>query len=109
MLLVVGVFALLRLDTRLDTRGISYQMRPLRQARLDWAQIRSAQVRQYSPIGEYGGWGFRGLYSQNRALNVAGNHGLQLELADGRRLLLGTQRPDELRQVLAQLRPQLVH
>lgn len=76
VLLVVGLFALLRLDTRLDAQGIAYRMRPLRQTRLDWAQVRSARVRHYSPIGEYGGWGIRGLSSQNRALNVAGSHGL---------------------------------
>jgi hypothetical protein len=107
VLLVAGLFAWLRLDTRLDAQGLTYRMRPLGWTRLDWSQIRTAQVRTYSPLGEYGGWGIRGLFAQNRALNVAGSQGLQLELTDGRRLLLGTQRPEELQQALAQLGPQL--
>ena len=41
---------------------------------------------------------------RNYALNVSGNQGLQLELADGRRILLGTRRPGELRQTLEKLR-----
>ncbi|AWM33369.1 hypothetical protein [Hymenobacter nivis] len=107
VLLAVGLFAWLRLDTRLDAQGLTYRMRPLGWQRLAWTQIQSAHVRSYSPIGEYGGWGIRGLFAKNRALNVAGSHGLQLELADGRRLLLGTQRPEELRHALAQLGPLL--
>lgn len=102
-LLVVGISAWLRLDTRLDTQGITYRMRPLGWRRLQWSDVVRAHVRKYAPIAEYGGWGIKGRSFKNYAYNVSGNQGLQLELADGRRILLGTQRPAELRQVLAQL------
>jgi hypothetical protein len=59
-------------------------------------------VRAYDPLGEYGGWGLKGS-SGNRALNIAGDQGLQLELQNGQRLLLGTQRPAEVTQALHQL------
>ena len=42
-----------------------------------------------------GGWGFR-WGSSGRAYNLRGNRGVQLTLADGGRLLLGSQRADEL-------------
>lgn len=103
-LVPAGLFAWLRLDTRLDAAGISYRMRPLGPHRLAWAEVRRAYVREYSPIGEYGGWGIKGWSFKDYAFNVAGRQGLQLELADGRRILLGTQRPEELRQALAKLR-----
>ncbi|RYU75627.1 hypothetical protein [Hymenobacter persicinus] len=102
-LLTVGVFALLRLETRLDAAGISYRFFPLSRQRLAWADVQRAEVRQYSPLGEYGGWGIRGLSGANRAYNVAGAYGLQLTLRNGHRLLLGTQQPDALRAVLANL------
>jgi hypothetical protein len=102
-LLTVGVFALLRLETRLDAAGISYRFFPLSWQRLAWADVQRAEVRQYSPLAEYGGWGIRGLSGANRAYNVAGSYGLQLTLRNGHRLLLGTQQPDALRAVLANL------
>ena len=104
-LLLLGAFAWLRLDTRLDAAGVSYRMRPLGRQHLPWGQVRHACVREYSPLGEYGGWGIKGYSFRDYALNVAGNQGLQLELADGRRILLGTQRPAELREALARLLP----
>jgi hypothetical protein len=106
-LLTVGVFALLRLETHLDAEGISYRFYPLGWRRLAWAEIRSAQVRQYSPVGEYGGWGYRRASATSHAYNVAGDYGLQLELNSGHRILLGTQQPEALGQALAQVQAKL--
>ena len=61
--------------------------------------IAEAAVRRYSPIGEYGGWGWR--HGRNgTAYNVMGNDGLQLKLRNGKRLLIGTQRAEELQSTL---------
>ena len=60
-------------------------------------------ARPYSPIGDYGGWGLRGL-AGNKAYNVWGSEGLQLVFKSGNRLLLGTQHPAELREALRGLR-----
>lgn len=63
-----------------------------------WEDIESFEARTYRPILEYGGWGLRfGL--GGTAYNVSGNRGLQLVLGSGGwsdRLLIGTQRPEEL-------------
>ncbi len=64
-----------------------------------WDQIHKSYVRKYNPILEYGGWGLRGL-GKNRALNVSGNQGLQLELEGNKRLLIGTRKPDELNNII---------
>jgi len=56
-------------------------------------------LRKYSPIGEYGGWGFR--YG---AYNIKGSQGLQLKFKNGKMLLIGTQRPEELQKVLDQFK-----
>ena len=40
---------------------------------------------------------------KGEALNVSGNKGLQLQLEDNRRLLIGTNQPDELNAVLIKL------
>jgi hypothetical protein len=64
--------------------------------------IKHSEARTYSPIGEYGGWGIR--YGWNgKAYNVSGNQGIQLELNEGKRILIGTQRPLEFLAALQSL------
>ncbi|GAA4376011.1 hypothetical protein GCM10023186_09410 [Hymenobacter koreensis] len=103
-LFIAFLLLTLRLEIRLDETGVHYRLAPLHRSwrHKAWAEISRVQVRSYDPLGEYGGWGLKGT-SRNRALNIAGSEGLQLELRDGTRLLLGTQRPAELRQALATL------
>jgi hypothetical protein len=103
-MLGMGLLLTLRLDTRLDATGAHYRLFPLQwhwQCR-PWTDVAHAYLRAYDPLGEYGGWGLKGQRS-NRALNIAGDQGLQLVLRDGNRLLLGTQRPAEITQVLTLL------
>ena len=69
----------------------------LRRIRLD--EIASAQADTYAPIREYGGWGIKGVPG-NSALNARGNRGVRLTLRDGRRVLIGSQRPEELAEAL---------
>jgi hypothetical protein len=57
------------------------------------------EARTYSPLREYGGWGIRMGYKR-RAYNVAGNRGVQIEYKDGSRLMIGSQRPEELEQAI---------
>lgn len=64
--------------------------------------IRGYAAKTYSPIGEYGGWGIR--YGSNgKAYNVSGNRGIQLELDEGKRILVGSQRPLEFLAALRSL------
>lgn len=53
-------------------------------------------VRQYRPILDYGGWGIRWAPGKGWAYTVRGNLGVQLELSDGKRLLVGSQSPEGL-------------
>ena len=61
------------------------------------------QTRQYKPIREYGGWGIR--YGRGgKAYNVSGNKAVQLVLKNGKRLLIGSQRPDKLVEAIGSVR-----
>jgi hypothetical protein len=64
-----------------------------------WEQVKRAYIRQYNPIKEYGGWGLK-WSSTNAAYNIMGNVGLQLVLQNGKKILIGTQKPEELRSFL---------
>lgn len=69
---------------------------PIFTRRIPIADIYQVEVRDYRPVREYGGWGLRGGFGHGKAYNMNGNHGVQLSMKDGERILLGTQRPDDL-------------
>ena len=62
--------------------------------RIAFTEIKQCKVRTYHPIREYGGWGIRVRY-QGKAYNVSGDRGVQVELLNGNRLLIGSQRAEE--------------
>lgn len=96
-----------KLTTRIDEKGIYYQFFPfhITLKLIAWQDISKAYVRNYDPIGEYGGWGFKGgaLWNskKGKAINVSGDVGIQLELKTGKKLLIGTQKENEAKSVLA--------
>lgn len=107
LLLIAGImvfFLSLQLHTRIDSKGIEVRFAPVHRqwTRYEWDALQAVYVRQYSPLGEYGGWGFRGIGS-NKALNVSGSQGIQLVFSDGRKLLIGTQKAEEAERVLRKI------
>ncbi len=91
-------YALYKINLKTEVRsdGIYYRFFPFHLSfrRIGLEDIARYEAVTYSPLKEYGGWGIR--YGRNgKAYNVSGNRGVQLELSDGQRLLLGSQRPEE--------------
>jgi hypothetical protein len=95
-----SLFFLLRLVLEVTSDGIVIRFRPLHRRIIPLAEVREFQVRQYSAVKEYGGWGIKGWSQQKVAYNVSGNEGVELTLRDGRRVMLGSQRASELAQAL---------
>jgi hypothetical protein len=103
IILVIALFSRLRLDTLVKEDGIYVRFYPFRPKYrfFAWDKMTDIYIRKYSPIWEYGGWGYRiGIFGKGKAMNVSGNLGLQLVFKDGSKLLIGTGRADELKQVL---------
>jgi len=73
---------------------------PFYRRRIATADIASCEAVTYSPLAEYGGWGIK-WGRGGVALNARGNRGVRLTLRDGRRILVGSQRPEELAEALA--------
>jgi Family of unknown function (DUF6141) len=89
-------FALtVRLITQVARGWLIVRLYPFKSTRIDLAQITEAEVREYAAIREYGGWGVR-VGPTGKAYTAFGNQGVQLWLTDGRRILIGTQRIEEL-------------
>ena len=102
-----------KLKTRIDEKGIHYSFFPFhpKTKTIEWLEIKHAEVRKYKPIAEYGGWGYKGIIrrKKGRAISVTGNIGIQLELATGKKLLIGTQQESEAKSVLENYRHKLSH
>ncbi|MRI00386.1 hypothetical protein GH721_07520 [Kriegella sp. EG-1] len=99
---VILLFVSMRLITAIDEVGIHYQFIPFQFSKktIRWSEIIECYIRKYKPISEYGGWGFRGTFSKNKAYNVRGNKGIQIELKTKEKILIGTQNEKEVEQVI---------
>jgi len=95
--LIFWLFYTAKLTTQVWSDGLYIRFFPFHLSfrRIPVEKLERYEVRRYSPITEYGGWGIR-FGSSGKAYNVSGNRGVQLELSDGRKLLIGSQKPEEL-------------
>jgi Na+/melibiose symporter-like transporter len=103
-----GVLSLLtfsKLYLTIDSTCVYYRYPPFvsKEQTLARHDITFIEVRKYQPIWEYGGYGYRISPKSGRAMNVAGDQGLQLILTNKKKILIGTQKPDQLRQAVATL------
>ena len=71
-----------------------------RKRRIPLGDIRSVVEVEYDPAAEYGGYGIRS-GAKGLAYIASGNRGVQIELNDGRKLLIGSQRAGELVRTIA--------
>ena len=111
LLLVLGIclgatlpIFFFKLITRIDEKGIHYRFFPFhrREKIILWTEIQSAHVRKYDAISEYGGWGLKGGFGKKygTAINTKGNIGIQLVLTNSKKLLIGTQKETDAKNIL---------
>lgn len=105
LVLLSALFIFFRLDTLINKQGIYVRLFPfqIKYKFFDWKNVSEAYIRQYSPLKEYGGWGYRETFNNSTAYNVSGKVGLQLVLKNNKKVLIGTRQPEKLQQVLDDL------
>ncbi|MGV6845100.1 MAG: hypothetical protein ACWA42_03100 [Lutibacter sp.] len=104
VLLIIILFLKIKLKTRIDEQGIYYQFFPfhLKQKFIPWGIIQKCYIRKYKALLEYGGWGMKFSYRQKfgRSFTTKGDKGLQLVLKNSKKILIGTQKEEDLKQIL---------
>ncbi len=100
-----GLIALLissELTIEIHNRTIYFRFPPFigRMRRIGMDEIDAWEVKRYNPFREYGGYGWRSGFGKKTAYNVKGRVGLELKLKNGKTLMLGTQRPEEIKSVM---------
>lgn len=106
-LLLPLLFWLMKLKTRIEAEGIYVRFFPFhfREKFYAWDSISACYVRDYSPLKEYGGWGIKYSFNGNGLVyNVAGSVGLQLNFKEGEPVLIGTQKGEEIKAKLVEMR-----
>ena len=96
----IGFFFIMKLKTSIDKNGIQMIFFPFRRIRVEWNEIKNMKVVNY---GFVGGWGIRFWPKYGTIYNVKGNKGLAIELKNGKKFLIGTQKEAELNNVVEEM------
>ena len=94
-ILVLSLMSKLQTQVRADGLFVRFYPFHRRQRKIPLEKVTSFRAVTYRPIWDYGGWGLR-CGRGGRAYNVSGRRGVRLEFHDGKHLLIGSQRPEEL-------------
>ena len=93
---VVTLLVYSKMTTVVDAAGVHVRYFPYLRKTFPLAGLAGWEVKTYSAM-EYGGWGVRGFPGRyGWAYTVRGNRGVELEFTNGHRLMLGSQRAEEL-------------
>jgi hypothetical protein len=92
---VLVLFAFLTLTTEVRDGKVKASFGPFARREFDVRDIENAEAITYRPLRDYGGWGIR-RGRKGWAFNVSGNRGVLLHLRDGKTLMIGSQRSEEL-------------
>ena len=95
VVLVVGVLRMTTLVTPTDVR-VWFGFIPTYRRSIALSSIQRVEVVQYRPVLDYGGWGIRRGRDGEKVLNARGDRGVRLHLVDGSKILIGSQRAEEL-------------
>lgn len=100
-LVAFAIIFFTRLRSRIDEEGIHIRFFPFiwKEKTWRWDEIGDAYVKRYSPW-EYGGWGYR-FGRGGTAFTTKGSYGIQLVVRrNGAKMLIGTQKPEEVNEIL---------
>lgn len=97
---LIGLFWLMKLKTEIDQNEIQIRFFPFVKKQVKWHEVKSAEVLNY---GFVGGWGIRLWTKYGTVYNIKGNKGLAIELNNGKKFLLGTQKENELKRIVKKL------
>ena len=94
---LIAMFWYMRMITEIDQNEIRMSFFPFVKKRVKWKEIKNAEVVNY---GFVGGWGIRLCTKYGTVYNIKGNKGLAIELLNGKKFLIGTQKETELSEII---------
>ncbi len=107
MVLLLSIAVLFsRLTTVINQEGVYVRYFPfnLKYKFFAWDEITDVYVREYKALGEYGGFGIR-YNTKGKAYIASGKYGIQLKLRNRKSVLISTQHPGEVEELLEKVSP----
>jgi hypothetical protein len=101
--LPVTIFSI-KLVVWIDDQALHVKLVPFTTRRIPLQQIVRLEVKSFHPLFDYGGYGGRWLPGWGWAFVMDGNRGVLLDLADGKKLMIGSQTPEKLYDTIQQTR-----
>lgn len=101
ILLLLSFILPFRLTTQIRSDGIYVRFPPFQPgfAKFYWNDISEVYIRSYDALAEYYGWGLK-ISANGTGYIVAGNVGIQIILKTGNKVLVTTQKPGEVNEIL---------
>ena len=97
MILFLLFFWMMKLTTEINKESIKVKFFPFTHKTILWKDVKTAEIINY---GFVGGWGIRLGTKHGTVYNVKGNIGLAIELKNGEKICIGTQKEDELNRIV---------
>lgn len=98
LFLITAFILSIQLKTEIDDKAINMHFSPLLKKQIKWEDIRSVRIVNY---GFVGGWGIRLCNRKYGTIfNIKGNKGLSIVLHNGKKLLIGTQQENKLKDII---------
>ena len=94
---LIALFLFIRLKTEIDQNEIRMNFFPFLKKRVSWKEIKKVEIVTY---GFVGGWGIRLWTKYGTVYTIKGNKGLAIELLNGKKYLIGTQKETELNKIV---------
>ncbi|TKG89837.1 hypothetical protein EYV94_24775 [Puteibacter caeruleilacunae] len=94
---IIVLYLMMKLTTTIDEDGIKMSFFPFVTKNIKWSEIKKVEIVDY---GFVGGWGIQFWTSYGTVYNIKGKIGLAIELMNGKKFLIGTQKEAELRRIL---------
>ena len=94
---MIALFWFMRLKTEIDQNEIRMNFFPFEKKRINWKDVKNAKIVNY---GFVGGWGIRLGTKYGTVYNMKGNKGLAIELLNGKKFVIGTQKETELNNIV---------
>ena len=96
---------LFRIETQVRTRGLYLRLKPFPWRHVHPHEMTAHEVATFRPVRDCGGYGVhKNFFTKTTCYNARGNQGVRIQLADGRRLIIGSQNPDRLAAAITQIR-----
>lgn len=97
---ICALYFMFRLETRVSASDVTVRLFPLPERRIRRSDITQADIIEYRPLRDFGGWGIR--YGRGgKIYNARGNRAVKLTLTSRDIVYVGTERPEDLMRGLA--------